>query len=235
MFWVGLIDSAGSIQCNHWRKKSLQYRIVIDMHIDNLSMLKIIENHLGGSVRCSKNNSCVWVVDHQRQIWELFKIFDRYPPLTTRVQSQIAFFKECTQRKDVEWYLQNRDCKYNQRKGFAKQICAKDIKLLQHFPIWLSGFVTGEGCFSVRTASKDKNVTTQATKSFSIGQKHDAYLIKAIRDFFGGVNKVRSLKDNIYLWEVYRRDVLKSIICHCKRFPLLGKKATQLEDFIKDL
>jgi len=29
MFWVGLMDGDGSIQVNHWRKLSLQYRLVI--------------------------------------------------------------------------------------------------------------------------------------------------------------------------------------------------------------
>jgi len=28
MFWVGLMDGDGSIQVNHWLKKSLQYRLV---------------------------------------------------------------------------------------------------------------------------------------------------------------------------------------------------------------
>ena len=30
-FWVGLIDGDGSIQVNHWKKKSLQYRLVIKL------------------------------------------------------------------------------------------------------------------------------------------------------------------------------------------------------------
>ena len=29
MFWVGLMDGDGSIQVNHWRKQSLQYRLVL--------------------------------------------------------------------------------------------------------------------------------------------------------------------------------------------------------------
>jgi hypothetical protein len=28
MFWVGLMDGDGSIQVNHWRNQSLQYRLV---------------------------------------------------------------------------------------------------------------------------------------------------------------------------------------------------------------
>ena len=31
MFWVGLMDGDGSIQVNHWRKQSLQYRLVIKL------------------------------------------------------------------------------------------------------------------------------------------------------------------------------------------------------------
>ena len=31
MFWVGLMDGDGSIQVNHWREKSLQYRLVIKL------------------------------------------------------------------------------------------------------------------------------------------------------------------------------------------------------------
>src|SRR6266498_5414355 len=30
-FWVGLMDGDGSIQVNHWRKKDLQYRLVIKL------------------------------------------------------------------------------------------------------------------------------------------------------------------------------------------------------------
>ena len=31
-FWVGLMDGDGSIQVNHWRKKFLQYRIIIKLY-----------------------------------------------------------------------------------------------------------------------------------------------------------------------------------------------------------
>ena len=31
MFWVGLMDGDGSIQVNHWRRQSLQYRLVIKL------------------------------------------------------------------------------------------------------------------------------------------------------------------------------------------------------------
>src|SRR5579871_5776796 len=52
-FWVGLMDGDGSIQVNHWRKKSLQYRLVIKLRycIENMNMLNIIKDSIGGKVR----------------------------------------------------------------------------------------------------------------------------------------------------------------------------------------
>jgi len=40
-FWVGLMDGDGSIQVNHWRKKDLQYRLVIKLRhcSENVEML----------------------------------------------------------------------------------------------------------------------------------------------------------------------------------------------------
>ena len=227
-FWVGLVDADGSVQCNHWRKKTLQYRIVIEMHVDNLEMLTIIRQNLGGSVRTIDKDTCLWVEDHTRRIRELCKIFDSYPPLTTRVQGQVTFLLECLARRDVEWMLQNRDDRYKDRESISREITRKGIVSRHYFKIWCSGFITGEGCFSVRKDSSK-------SRSFSIAQKNDRYLIEALRDYFDGKNRVRLLKDNVYLWEVYRRDVLKNIIAHCERFPLLGHKNTQLDIFKQDL
>src|SRR4051794_19228235 len=43
-FWVGLMDGDGSVQVNHWRRTSLQYRLVIKLkHTSaNEQMLKKI-------------------------------------------------------------------------------------------------------------------------------------------------------------------------------------------------
>lgn len=52
-FWVGLMDGDGSIQVNHWRKQSLQFRLVIKLKYDpeNVKMLSLIQTHVGGRVR----------------------------------------------------------------------------------------------------------------------------------------------------------------------------------------
>jgi cytochrome c oxidase subunit 1 len=53
MFWVGLMDGDGSIQVNHWREQSLQYRLVIKLSNikSNYNMLIKISKVIGGNVR----------------------------------------------------------------------------------------------------------------------------------------------------------------------------------------
>ena len=85
-FWVGLMDGDGSIQVNHWKKKTLQYRLVIKLRhcSENVEMLNLISKDIGGKVRIVKNNEYViWVVDSRKSILRIIKIFDTYPPLTS--------------------------------------------------------------------------------------------------------------------------------------------------------
>lgn len=60
-FWVGLMDGDGSIQVNHWRKKCIQYRLIIKLKYcsENLFMLNLICKNIGGKVRIIKNNEFV--------------------------------------------------------------------------------------------------------------------------------------------------------------------------------
>jgi hypothetical protein len=52
-FFVGLMDGDGSIQVNHWRQQSLQYRLVIKLNYTaaNEKMLLLIAGCVGGAVR----------------------------------------------------------------------------------------------------------------------------------------------------------------------------------------
>lgn len=228
-FWVGLLDGDGSIQCNHWRKRNLQYRFCIKLkyHPKNLEMLQLISAVIGGNVRLVKSDAVLWVENHQRRIWKLSEILSRYPPLTSRVYHQWQFLKECGRRKNVSWMLANRTHKYDGCSEYvARARSCGSAPILGHsyWPIWCSGFIEAEGCFSVGSV---------AYPSFSIGQKNDGYLIAALRDYFAGVNKVRLVKDQLYHWQVYRRDVLVRIRDHCRHYPLLGEKGVSAKHFFK--
>jgi hypothetical protein len=191
-------------------------------------MLSIIANEIGGSVKLiykkDELSFVIWVVNNNKKILEIIKIFEKYPPLTSRLQCQLVFLKSCLSfRKDfnpVSWYLINRNLKY-------KNVILKNFIVPDYFDCWISGFIEAKGWFSVR----DDNYF------FSIGQKNDYYLILAIRNYFSGINKVRHINANFYLWDVYNKDVLRKIIFHCidLSHPLLGAKFDSLKKIISYL
>lgn len=220
-FWVGLMDGDGSIQVNHWRNKSLQYRLVIKLANipSNYNMLVIIASSIGGNVRITgKGEDVIWVVDSKDKIKEIIKIFDQYPPLTSRKIAQLQFLKTCFDQNSVEYYLLNRDRRYKNQEDIIKNMSGE----LNYFNAWLSGFIEAEGCFSIRKNN---------SHSFSIGQNDDEYILNTIRDFFESTNKVRNHR-NFYSIEIYKKETLNKIINHFKYYPLMGEKSVSLQKFI---
>lgn len=229
MFWVGLMDGDGSIQVNHWRKKSLQYRLIIKLSNipSNYKMLIKIAKIIGGNVRIIKKDKYViWVVNKKETIQEIMKIFDTYPPLTSRKICQLEFLKKCLLINSVDWYLSNRNYKYINQPAIINSdpfgFKIEFFSLPNYFKGWLSGFIEAEGCFSIR---KNNN------HSFSIGQNDDLYLLNAIKQFFNITNIVRNIHGKFYFIEIYKKETLKKIINHCNYYPLLGEKAESLQKF----
>lgn len=226
MFWVGLMDGDGSIQVNHWRKKSLQYRLVIKLSnlTSNYNMLIKIAKVVGGSVRITgKDKEIIWVVNKKETIQEIIKIFNIYPPLTSKKICQLKFMKECMVRNSVDWYLLNRNNKYNDQQsiinsdmfGLEKGI----LTLPNYFKGWFSGLIEAEGCFSIRKSNNH---------SFSIGQNDDIYLINVIKEYLATTNVVRNPYRNFYFLEIYKKETLKTILNHFNNYPLLGEKSESL-------
>jgi len=80
-FWVGLMDGDGSIQVNHWRKKHLQYRVVIKLrnYEENVQMLRQMKGLLGGSVSIQKD-FVIWVENTKAKVLHLLQLLDKCPP-----------------------------------------------------------------------------------------------------------------------------------------------------------
>ena len=221
MFWVGLMDGDGSIQVNHWRKQSLQYRLVIKLSNlkSNYNMLVEVAKVVGGTVRITgKQADVIWVVNKKEEIIKVIQIFDTYPPLTSKKICQLAFLKTCLTETSVEKYLLTRDTKFKEQSA----IINANFKVPTYFKAWLTGFIEAEGCFSIRKTK---------AHSFSIGQNDDVYLIDAIKQYFEVSNKVRNPYGNFYFLEVYKKEVLAKIVAHFTNYPLLGEKLESLKKF----
>jgi len=227
IFWVGLMDGDGSIQVNHWREQSLQYRLIIKLSNikSNYNMLIEVAKVVGGTVRITgKGADVIWVVNKKQEVEEIIKIYDTYPPLTSRKICQLAFLKTCLVNTSVETYLLNRKLKYDKQLTIIKSNF--NLNLPSYFKEWLSGFIEAEGCFSIRKSNNH---------SFSIGQNDDFYLIDAIKQYFEVTNKLRNTYGKFYSIEVYKKEVLLKIITHCTNYPLLGEKLESLKKFRQKL
>lgn len=229
LYWIGLLEGDGSIQVNHWKLKSLQYRIVIKLSLieNNYNMLIEIAKILGGTVRIlKKDNMVIWVIDDKKSIINLIKIFDKYPLLTSKKICQLNFLINCLNKNSINWYLENRNNKYNNKYHYINNINLNKINK-DYLNCWLSGFIEAEGCFSNRKSNYN---------SFSIGQNDDLYILEYIKTYFNVTNKI-SLKpskinnNKFYIIEIYKKDVLNNIINHLNNYPLLGNKLISFNRF----
>lgn len=257
MFWVGLMDGDGSIQVNHWRKKNLQYRLIIKLSNlnSNYNMLILIAKVIGGTVRISKKkDNVIWVVDSKESIKEIIKIFDKYPLFTTRKICQINFMKKCMKLNSMpaeggypreaglDWYLLNRNNKYNDQLYLIKifNLKLKNKYLINnltesHVMSHIVGHSEYFKCWlsGFIEAEGCFSIRLNKTNSFSIGQNDDYYLIEGIKQYFNATNTVRNTYKNFYIIEIYKKSVLNNIITHCNNYPLLGEKKESLIKFLK--
>jgi cytochrome c oxidase subunit 1 len=223
IFWVGLMDGRGNIKTN-LGKKHLEYKLYIKLsNIEsNYNMLTKIAYIIGGTVNIvNKKKYVIWVVNNKQEIKNVIKIYDTYPPLTSKKICQLAFLKANIYQSSVKTYLFNRNIKYNEQISI-KNFNSINFKNLSYFKEWLSGFVEAKGYFKISNTNNH---------SFLIGQKNDIYLINSIKNYFESTNKIR-YSYNKFCWiEIYKKKVLLNIITHFNNYPLLGEKLETLKKF----
>nr|YP_007890108.1 putative LAGLIDADG endonuclease [Pleodorina starrii]AFY64378.1 putative LAGLIDADG endonuclease [Pleodorina starrii] len=241
-FFVGLMDGDGSIQVNHWRKHSLQFRMVIKLLNlpANIRMLNKIAAVIGGSVSIQSNGEFVlWVVNDKRVIFNIVKIFDTYPPLTTRLKCQLYFLKSCLDLQsspvsNVNWMITYRKFKYKHAFTVisAQKLLKMSLNNRHYIHAWISGFTEAEGCFTVRAVSSN-------VPSFSIGQNDDLELLLFLALYFKANSKPRLVKSksikSFYLFETASLNSLINICSHLNKYPLLGAKKNSFDEFKKTI
>ncbi len=104
------------------------------------------------------------------------------------------------------------------------------------FASYVSGFIDGEGCFSVSFNFREKLKTKiEVRPSFSIGQNmRSLEILKMIQKFFD-CGSIRFCKnDQCYKYETRNiGDLRKKIIPHFRKFPLMTNKKADFEIFSK--
>lgn len=117
-YFVGLMEGHGSVQVNHWKGSRYQYRMVIKTRSteENLRMLEMIAKAIGGRAKIVREKRkeggeaerAVWVTDNKTHIEGILKIFEKYPPVTTKMEMDIRFMKKCIGGMEMERYMKEK-------------------------------------------------------------------------------------------------------------------------------
>nr|YP_009730092.1 LAGLIDADG homing endonuclease [Leucocryptos marina]BBQ05422.1 LAGLIDADG homing endonuclease [Leucocryptos marina] len=224
-FFLGLLEGDGSIQVNHWRKRILQFRILIKLKYteDNYRMLTEIRDELNIFNVHIRNDYVLLIEDDKRKLKLLIKRIDLFGGfLLTKVRLRYCFFKYALKhditfseyaaiKSNSEWFGYHKIVPYDYN----------DILTKPFFDDWLCGIIEAEGCFSVR---KSKN------HSFSISQKDELDFINAVKLKFSLPNKIQTRSNSFYVIETYNRRAINDIILFCDT-KLKGQKQVSLNYF----
>ena len=99
---------------------------------------------------------------------------------------------------------------------------------------YISGYVDGEGCFTVSISPRAKLlVGWEVRPSFSVSQNGDrAEVLHALQAYFGCGSIRPDRSDKTLKWETRRlEDLLDRVIPHFEQFPLLSGKRLDFERF----
>ena len=110
------------------------------------------------------------------------------------------------------------------------------MKFLEKNPMWLSGFVCEEGCFTGYFSLDEKSLWgLEPGLDFSITQStDDKFLLKAVNKYFNNKGGVYDKPNNVSVFAVRNVKVLKDIIIpFFNVYPLIGKKAYEFERWVK--
>jgi len=110
------------------------------------------------------------------------------------------------------------------------------LKFLEKNPMWLSGFVCGEGCFTGYLSLDLKSLWgLQPGLDFNITQStDDRLLLEAINLYFNNKGGVYNKLNNVSVVAFRNVKVLKEIIVpFFNLYPLVGLKSYELERWIK--
>jgi hypothetical protein len=108
------------------------------------------------------------------------------------------------------------------------------LKDKRNIPEYISGYVDGEGCFTVTFNKRSKaKIGWELRPSFSVSQNEDKrQVLDIIREYFGCGYIRRDYADKTVKFEIRdHKDLVEKVIPHFEKFPLLSKKQKDFELF----
>jgi hypothetical protein len=221
----------------------------ISLHVRDLELLKKLRNYFGdvGSIRIRKDqNICVFSVRSLSDILsKIIPHFDNYPLITQKMADYLLFKKvilkmqekEHLTKKGVEEIINiratmNIGLTLALKEAFPNSVpvqrpFAEAVgNLINYKPTadWMSGFSSGEGCFSISLIYNIRIDKTFVQLKYSISQhSRDTLLIKSFINYFN-CGHIAESRGSVYFYVVKFTDIYDKIIPFFNKNEILGVK-----------
>lgn len=221
----------------------------IRLHDKDLDALKLIQAYFGGIgtiVQDKKRNEAIFRVGSINEMGVIVKHFDAYPLITQKYSDFILFKQALTLIKDKEHLVSEGILKIaNIKSSMNNKIEVADIAgivpvkrpvlpvnaYLSINPYWISGFTAGDGCFSVSLLKSKARLGETSWIRFILTQHNRDYnLMNSLLQYFGCGTLNKDSKAT-YLVVQKISDIIEIIIPFFDKYPIIGVKAKDYEDF----
>ena len=232
----------------------LEANFTINLHSKDMDLLKLIQTYFDGAGRIGKerNGCCDYTVGSLEQIvTKVIPHFEKYS-LKTKKCSDYLLFKEAVMIMQSGEHLTkeglqkiiniraslNRGLTTSLVESFPNSIPfprppvpLKDAKI---HPLWVAGFTSGDGCFkfSIRESKLYKAGSTVVILFVVTQHIRDELLLKSFTDFFE-CGHTYSYLDYVEFRCQSFKDNYNKIIPFFRKYPILGVKAQDFEDWVK--
>jgi len=234
-------------------KGCVMCRFDINLHKKDLDLLNSIKDFFGvGKVYLNTNDSCIYTVQSIKDLAIIINHFNNYPLITQKLGDFILFklvydIVNCKDHLTKEGLNKILSLKASINRGLTNELklnfpdiipASRPLVINQVIkdPNWLSGFVTGEGCFLVDIMnSKSNAVGKQVVLKFQVTQcVRDINLLKSLNSYLVGGKYYQGANRDRGDFRVQKfSDIFSIIIPFFKNYPIHGVKAKDFADFCK--
>lgn len=232
---VGITDGEGTFGFYYQNGKwVLVYKIALSRY--NLRALHYIKTNLGiGTITKDNSKAQILIRDIKKLESVIFPIFDKYPLLTSKYFNYIKLKKAFNILNDTSLNNVEKDKLLFALKeetlpqGYISPAWNNITLPLKHYETinvitkpWLSGFVEGEGSFSLVY----KN-STRIVHGFGITQKLDSIVLEGIKKILHIPTAIRFItKHNYYILDTTNSRAIENLINYFKD-SLIGMKSPE--------
>jgi len=235
-FLAGLIDGDGYIQITKTTKGFIAIKLVLSLHLSDISTLKYIESVLKlGKVteyKDLKSPSCKLIInrtDLQEVLFPLF-IYHKIFFLTETRKSQFNLAIDILQN-DVKLYDEIKTLNDRKKeKNLTEMVTSpSDYLNLPFFFNWIIGFTLAEGSFFIKSNNDG---------CFSLKQRIQLNLFEAFKLVFDSNRKITVEKDMYQQFTVSSKSDIQKVInffSFSGHHPLIGLKGISYFKWLNDL